>query len=144
MRFLIKIVLPVLVFSCILSLISSATSAIESIVPRMKKEMTTIVRSTTGQAVIQQQSPLGASPRDEFSHRLSGGPQREQVRRSLCYRFIISRTRDVKRNHIVERGKNIKAALADGMVLDASLIVKAQIRNSASVKGGAGDISLAS
>jgi hypothetical protein len=59
MRFSIKIVLPVFVFSLIPPLIASADSAPEPFGPLMKKDTPTVVNFSTKQVVkIHQQSPL--------------------------------------------------------------------------------------
>jgi serine protease Do len=74
---------------------------------------------------------------DEFFYRFFGNnaPQREQVRQSLGSGFIISADGYIlTNNHVVDKAKDIKVALADGRVFEAKLIGKSQELDIALIK----------
>ena len=99
----------------------------ESLAPLVKKLVPAVVNISTRQVVkVRQQSPFGDPQMDEFFYRFFGGaPQREQVRQSLGSGFIISSDGYIlTNNHVVDKARDIKVALADGHVYEAKLIGK--------------------
>jgi hypothetical protein len=74
MKFSIKIVLPILVFSFIVPFISSAAIVSESFVPLVKKEMPAAENVSTRQIVkLRHQTPFGDPQMNNFPIRFFGG-----------------------------------------------------------------------
>jgi len=109
---------------------SGAFAASGSLAPLVKKVSPAVVNISTRQVVkVKQQSPFGDPQMDEFFYRFFGNnaPQREQVRQSLGSGFLISADGYIlTNNHVVDKAKDIKVALADGRVFEAKLIGKSQ------------------
>jgi serine protease Do len=107
-----------------------AYAASGSLAPLVKKVSPAVVNISTRQVVkVRQQSPFGDPQMDEFFYRFFGNslPQREQVRQSLGSGFIISADGYIlTNNHVVDKAKDIKVALADGRVFEAKLIGKSR------------------
>ena len=143
MRSLIKVVLPALLFACVMPHWSDAASAPESFAPLVKKEMPSVVNISTKQVVkVRQQSPFGDPQMDEFFFRFFGNrPQREQVRQSLGSGFIISPDGYIlTNNHVVGMANDIKVAFSDGRVLEAKLVGRSEEIDIALIKVEAKDL----
>ncbi|MEK6697954.1 MAG: Do family serine endopeptidase [Nitrospirota bacterium] len=122
---------------------AQAQPAPESFAPLVKKETPSVVNISTRQVVkVRQQSPFGDPQMDQFFNRFFGNaPQREQVRQSLGSGFIISSDGYIlTNNHVVGQASDIKVAFAEGRVLDAKLIGKAEEIDIALIKVNATDL----
>lgn len=143
MKASIKALISIVLFLGMFPLIAGAHMPAESLAPLVKKLVPAVVNISTKQVVqVKQPSPFGDPQMDEFFYRFFGGaPQREQVRQSLGSGFIISPDGYIlTNNHVVDKARDIKVALADGHVYDAKLVGRAPDIDIALVKIEAADL----
>jgi serine protease Do len=134
-----------IVLALVLALSTPAFGATpETFAPLVKKLDRTVVNISTKQVVkVPQQSPFGDPQMDEFFYRFFGGqaPPREQVRQSLGSGFIISEDGYIlTNNHVVDKAKDIRVALADGRALVAKLVGRSPEIDVALIKVDAADL----